>query len=89
MALVQIDPTNRWRRFPGPNPLLIADLFEQLINVRKVMRGHVLHERTHELFVSDTPIEPAHKQYELYQRSNTEGPPMGIWKRVHARQSPD
>lgn len=85
MMPVQIDPTDRWRRFAGPNSLLVADLFEQFIDVRKVMRGHVLYEGAHELFVADTPIEPAHKQYELYDRSNTEGPPMSIWKRVHAR----
>lgn len=85
MALVQIYPTNRWRRFPGPNSLLVADLFEQLINVREVMRGHVLYECAHEFFVADTPIEPAHKQYELYDRSNAEGPPMRISKSVHVR----
>lgn len=57
--MAEVDPADRWDWLGVFNSLLVADFLKQLIDVREVVGGHVLHESARELFIANAAIEPA------------------------------
>lgn len=58
MTIGEVDPANgRERRVL--NSLLFAELFEAFVNVREVVRRHVVYECPRDLVVANAAIEPA------------------------------
>lgn len=58
LAAVEVDPADV-RSVRTLDPLLIAQFLEQVVNVRQMVGGHILHEDAHDFLVADAAIHPA------------------------------
>lgn len=62
-----------WSQFP-----FLAHLLEQPVDLRQVVRGHILDKRTGHFLIANAPVEPAQEQGELHQGCQGEHPPVRI-----------
>jgi hypothetical protein len=62
-----------WSQFP-----FLAQLLEQPVDLRQVVRGHILDKRTGHFLIANAPVEPAQEQGELHQGCQGERPPVRI-----------
>lgn len=58
----QVDPADA-RRLLAVNSLLLAELQQEVVDVRQVVGGHVVDEEAQDFVVADAPIDPAHEQH--------------------------
>src|ERR1700675_57448 len=61
---VEVNPADRWLR-SALDSLLVAQLHEQIVDVRQVVGRHVLDEDAVHFLVAEAAVEPGHKQHEL------------------------
>ena len=73
LRVVQIDPADGWR-WDAFDSLLVAEFFEQHVDVREVVCGHVFDKGAHEFVIADAPVDPAEEENELHQRRDGERP---------------
>src|SRR6185437_14973067 len=76
-AVVQVKPVDGRERI-ALDSLLVAQHFEELVNVREMVRGDVVNEGAGEFFAANVAIEPAQEKYELDDGREAECPPSGI-----------
>ena len=82
LALTQVDPLNLRER-SAPDSLLVAEFSQQLVNVRKMVRGHVLKEEARNFVVANAAIDPSHKNRKLNDGSERHGQPIGVQECMH------
>ena len=61
IILGKFEPADRRRR-AALDSLPVAHFVEQIVDVRQMVRGHVLNERAHEFVVADAAVEPSHEE---------------------------
>ena len=80
---VEFHPANGRSRSMAVDSLLFADFFEKLVDMGKMVGGHILDERACDFFVTDMAIKPPQEECELDGRCESSRPPARIEKCVH------
>lgn len=63
--------------------LLVAKLFQAFVDMRQVVRRHVVDEVARNLVVANAAVEPAHENREVRDRGKGEGAPVRVEKCLH------
>ena len=66
---------------------MAGDLPQDMVEVRKVVDGHVSNERAANFIVTCSPVQPSKKEKTLNARGKSDDDPVGIHKSVECQDS--
>jgi len=84
IAVTEIEPTDgRERR--ALNSLLVADFVEAVVNVRQVIRRHIVDEGARDFVISNATVQPPQENCEVRGGSKDKRAPVRIEKCAHEK----
>ena len=82
---VQVKELNRWRLLQL-QPEVTGDLSQGVVEVRKMIQGHVADEGAADFVVAGAPMKPANEHGELCERGKGDNDPVRVHEGVKSRE---
>jgi len=74
-AITQVNPADGWQR-RVLNSLPLAEFLKALVNVRQMVRCHVVNECGRDLVIADAPVEPTQENRKVRDRGEHKSKPI-------------